>query len=206
MILYGESNWDSPFVFTAYVTLMEKHLPFTVKALDLHAREHHDAEFRERSMTGKVPTLEHDGFYLSESLAIVEYLEEALPEAPHVLPRGVKERARARQIMGWLRSEVLVPLRKERPTSTIFLDERANASLSNEGRAAAERLFAMATRLLEGRTTLFGSWSIADAELSLMLQRLLMNGDEVPPSLAAHANATWARPSIAAFRSRTPGA
>jgi glutathione S-transferase len=45
-------------------------------------------------------------------------------------------------------------------------------------------------------STITESFSIADADLSMMLQRLLANGDPMPNPLAAYATAIWQRPSI----------
>jgi maleylacetoacetate isomerase len=46
---------------------------------------------------GLIPALEDDGLVLSNSLAIIEYLEEKHPEPP-LLPGGMADRARIRQI------------------------------------------------------------------------------------------------------------
>lgn len=46
---------------------------------------------------GLVPTLEHDGRILTQSLAIIEYLDEIHPEPP-LLPESPAERARIRKI------------------------------------------------------------------------------------------------------------
>jgi len=43
---------------------------------------------------------------------------------------------------------------------------------------------------------LFGSWSIADVDLALMLNRLALNGDAVPEKLAEYARRQWQRPSV----------
>jgi hypothetical protein len=44
--------------------------------------------------------------------------------------------------------------------------------------------------------TLFEAWSIADVDLSLMLNRLVCNGDEVPAMLADYASRQWERPAV----------
>ena len=44
-----------------------------------------------------IPTLEHDGHTIGQSLAIVEYLDEVKPEPP-LLPKDAAGRARVRQI------------------------------------------------------------------------------------------------------------
>ncbi len=46
--------------------------------------------------SGNLPAMIHDGFMLSDSEAIAEYLEEAFPHVP-MLPQSVKQRAKARE-------------------------------------------------------------------------------------------------------------
>ena len=46
--------------------------------------------------SGNLPAMIHDGFMLSDSEAIAEYLEEAFPDIP-MLPESVKLRAKARE-------------------------------------------------------------------------------------------------------------
>ncbi|MBI4951316.1 MAG: glutathione transferase [Myxococcales bacterium] len=202
VILYGETLWESPYVLTVYVALREKGLAFETRTLDLGSGDQRAPEFRDHSLTGKVPTLVHDGFWLSESLAIVEYLEEvfAPPHHPPVLPRDLKERARARQVMSFLRSD-FAQLRRERPTTSIFFDQQqANHPLSHQAQAEADKLFRVAHALVpEGATHMGSAWCVADVDLALMLMRLVENDDPVPASLAAYARAQWARPSVHAF-------
>lgn len=44
----------------------------------------------------EVPTLEHDGMVIGQSVAIIEYLEEQFPN-PALLPKGSQKRAKIRQ-------------------------------------------------------------------------------------------------------------
>jgi glutathione S-transferase len=113
-------------------------------------------------------------------------------------PVDAKQRARARQVQAWIRSD-LMPIRTERTTQVIFYQQIAPA-LSVEGKQAAEKLFFFADQLLsQGAKNLFGEWSIADVDLSLMLQRLICNGDSMPQWLVDYANYQWLRPSIQAW-------
>jgi glutathione S-transferase len=201
--LFGERKLDSPFVFTAFVALKEKRVPFTFRALDLGRGEQREPDFVARSLTSRVPTLSAGTFSLSESVAIVEYLDERLPAPAHppLLPEAREERARARQVLGWLRSD-LAALRNERPTSSIFFGH-VSTPLSEPARTDAEKLVSVATRLLGGRAQLFGAWCIADVDLALALMRLVANGDVVPAPLREYAEATWRRPSVAAWVAQT---
>ncbi len=196
--VYLDAFWISPYAFTAFVALTEKGLPFETVSVALQDKAQHEAGFRDRSLTGRVPSLEDGDFWLAESQAIVEYLDEAYPETPRLLPRDVKDRARARQVLAWIRSD-LDALRAERSTNTMFY-ERATTALTPAGRAAADKLLRVAGLLLPaGATSLFGAWTIADSDLAFMIHRLLLNGEEVPAPVRAFAEAQWARPSVRAF-------
>ena len=196
-LLYVDSKYASPYAMSAFVTLHEKGVPFELLTIDLEARENHAPAFTATSLTNRVPTLVHDEFALSESSAISEYLEDLYPPPgyPSLYPADLRSRARARQIQAWLRSD-LAQIRNERPTSVIFY-KRTNKELSEDARAAADKLFRIASALLpDARPNLFGDWSIADVDLAVMLNRLAMNGDEVPTRLAAYSAAQWQRPSV----------
>src|SRR5919108_2977400 len=142
LTLSVDSFWISPYAFSCYVTLKEKKLPFDVRTISLPDKDHHRPDYQRRSMTGRVPMLEHGDFTLSESSAIVEYLDEAFPGTPRALPSSTHERARARQIMAWIRSD-LMPIREERATHTFFYKHPVEP-LSPAGQAAAEKLIAAA--------------------------------------------------------------
>lgn len=203
LTLSAEPLWDSPYVFSSFVALSEKGLPFDVKLVDLARGEQHDPGYARRSLTARVPSLEHDGFSLAESSAIAEYLEEAFPPPrfPALFPAGPRERARARQIMAWLRSD-LGALREERPTTTMFF-ERARDPLGARAQADADKLVRVAGALLPAAGgALFGAWCLADAELAFMLHRLVLNGDPLPDDVRAWAAQQWQRPSVQAFVTR----
>lgn len=69
--------------------------------------------------------------------------------------------------------------------------------LSEGGRVAAEKLLQAAGALLaHGGPHLFAEWSIADVDLALMLNRLIMAGDAVPPPLTEYARRQWQHPAI----------
>jgi glutathione S-transferase len=195
LTLWVDAFWISPYAFSAFVTLEEKGLPFEVQEIAMHRAEFRAPEYVRRSVTARVPTLRHGDFHLSESSAIDEYLEEAFPDRPRLFPREVQQRARARQIMAWVRSD-LMPLRDERSTETIFYG-LPTEPLSEKGRSAAAKLLTAAEAFLPaGSTSLFGRFSIADADLALMLQRLGKNGHPLPDRLQRFVDGVWSRPSV----------
>jgi glutathione S-transferase len=194
MLLYVDSNIASPYALVAYVSLLEKGLIFDVKPLEIFANAQKESSFAATSITRRVPTLIHDHFALSESSAICEYIDESF-DGTQLYPVGLRDRARARQVQAWLRSD-LIPIREERPTFVVFSGAK-RPPLSPQAIEAAQKLFAAALQLLEGRTEyLFGEWSIADVDLAMMLQRLVAHGDSVPRRLVDYANHQWHRPSV----------
>jgi glutathione S-transferase len=198
--LFVDALYTSPYALSAFVALKEKGLPFELQPINLQKKENYLAPYMQRSLTARVPTLVHDGFELSESSAISEYLDEIFsPGAyPALYPHHPQDRARARQIQAWLRSD-LVSLREERPTHTIFI-KPTQIPLSPAGRASAEKLITTASRLIKNPTSyLFDRWCIADTDLALMIQRLVKNGDTVPDMLASYARFQWQKPSVKAW-------
>ncbi|WP_174874574.1 glutathione transferase [Vogesella oryzae] len=196
--LYVDSQYLSPYAMSAFVTLTEKRLPFELQTVDLDSGANLLPDYAALCGLQRVPLLLDGDFRLAESSAISEYLEDCHP-APAVYPAAPQPRALARQLQAWLRSD-LMPLREQRSTEVVFL-RPSPIPLDSRGRRAAEKLAAVAGELLaHGGDNLFGDWCIADADLALMLQRLLQNGDPLPPQLADYARRQWLRPSLQAWR------
>ena len=202
LTLHSDRFWTSPFVFSCYVALGELGLPFQVRDVSLGDKEQQRPEYLARSLTGKVPVLEHGEYWLSESMAILEYLAEAFPfpRYPRLLPADLQKRGRCRQVMMFLRSD-LHALREDRPTTTMFYDgEKPSAPLTAAGQAAADKLLRLAEAVIPaGRTSMFEDWCIADSDLAFMLGRLALNGHPLPAKLRAFFDAQWARPSVQSF-------
>jgi glutathione S-transferase len=204
MILYGNRSWTSPYVLTAFVALREKGLDFEVRDVALEAGAHRELEYTKTSLTSRVPALVDGDFTLSESSAIIEYLEDAYPAPKHrrVLPDEVRARARARQVMAWIRSD-LMPIREERSSEYVFYPHDALAPfapLSADGRKAAVKLIGVAEVLVPADGgPLFGSWCIADVDLAMMLQRLAKTGHEMPRRIREYADARWQHPAVQEF-------
>jgi glutathione S-transferase len=192
--LYADAQFASPYAMSVFVALQEKRLPFDLSTVDLGSDANHEASYATKSLTQRVPMLVHGDFALSESSAITEYLDDAFPET-RVYPQDRQLRARARQVQAWLRSDLL-PIRQERSTEVVFYG-RSAAPLTPTAEAAVRKLYCAAEALLAGNTpNLFGEWCIADTDLALMLNRLILNGDPVPAKLMDYAVRQWNRPSV----------
>jgi glutathione S-transferase len=192
--LYVDSRYASPYAMSVFVALTEKQLAFDLIPVNLDNKDHHLSTYSNASLTKRVPTLVHDDFALSESSAIDEYIDEVF-QGTKLYPVDARHRARARQVQAWLRSD-LMPIRTERSTQVIFC-KPVEIPLSIAAQEAAKQLCFFVEQLLPANASnLFGEWSIADVDLSLMLQRLICNGDPVPQRLIDYANYQWQRPSI----------
>ncbi len=205
LTLYADSSWQSPWVFHVMVALDELKLKYKLEPLTMPIPPAVKTELASHALLGKVPCLVHGDVWLTESLAISEYLAEAFapPAHPRIIPAELVERARARQVMSWLRTS-LSALRDERPTSSVF-QRPILKPLGDKARRDAAELVRVTEQLLpEGATSLFGAWTIADADLSLALMRLIACSDPVPQRILDYALAQWGRTSIRKYLAYIP--
>ena len=80
------------------IALALKGLDYAYKPIHLVKKEQNTPEYLETSGTGLVPLLVlDDGTKLHQSMAIIEYLDETIPEPP-LLPRDALGRARVRAL------------------------------------------------------------------------------------------------------------
>ena len=207
LTLYADQSWESPWAFHAMVALEELRVPYKLDPIQRPIAKDIGDRLRKRALLAKVPCLVHGELWLTESSAISEYLADAFPPPAHprLLPADLQQRARARQVMSWLRT-ALFGLRQDRPTSSVF-GTPASAPLSENGRRDADEVLRITDQLLVGtRATLFDEWCVADADLALVLMRLVANQDPVPERVRAYAEAQWQRPSIRAVLAHIPAA
>mgnify|MGYP006265999399 CR=1 FL=1 len=91
------SYWRSGTSYRVRIALALKGIDADIVPVNLLEGEHTDEAHLARNPQGLVPTLElPDGTLISQSPAIIEYLEEIRPDPP-LLPANAAERARARQ-------------------------------------------------------------------------------------------------------------
>lgn len=144
-------------------------------------------EFRQLNPDGLIPVLDDDGNTLTQSLAIIEYLEETHPEPP-LLPRGAVDRAYVRSVALAVACEIH-PLNNLRVLRYLVrklgvTEEQKNTWYRHwveEGLAAIEaRLLAQGRT---GRFTLGDTVSLADVVLVPQIfnaQRFDCRLDHVP--------------------------
>lgn len=94
------SYWRSSAAYRVRIALALKGL--TCEIVPVHlvrgGGEQRQADYLALNPEGRVPLLVHDGRPISQSLAIIEYLEEAFPDTPALLPAEPAARARVRSL------------------------------------------------------------------------------------------------------------
>lgn len=208
LTLYAESSWMSPWVFHVMVALEEKQLPYRTEVVPLPLPASTRATLQARALIAKLPVLVHGELWFSESLAISEYLAETFPAPgyPRLFPASFPERARARQLMMFLRTSGFA-LREARPTSSVF-GRPLTTPLPERAREEAAELERIALALLpegpKGNAALFGDWCIADCDLALALMRLVANQDPLDRRVVDYALAQFDRKSVRKFIAHLP--
>jgi maleylacetoacetate isomerase len=87
--------WRSTAAWRVRLALAAKGIAYESLAVNLVKGEQRAPGHLALNLQGLVPVLEHDGVVLTQSLAIIEYLDEIFPEPP-LLPADPPSRARVR--------------------------------------------------------------------------------------------------------------
>ncbi|KYF87901.1 hypothetical protein BE20_24520 [Sorangium cellulosum] len=95
MIVYGTPG--STYTWSAEIALVEKKIPYELVEVAFGA--HLLPPHRERHPFAKVPVLDHDGFRVYETQAILRYLDQVVPSPP-LQPSDPRDAARMNQAIG----------------------------------------------------------------------------------------------------------
>jgi glutathione S-transferase len=88
----------SPFVNAVRLTLHEKGVDYVFAEMPFGVQAHKSPEHLARNPFGRIPVLEHDGFLLYETQAIMRYVDRAFA-GPSLQPSDVRALARMDQIL-----------------------------------------------------------------------------------------------------------
>ena len=135
-----------------------------------------DPEFLRRNPAGMVPVLKIDDLTLSESSAIVEYIEEQHPD-PALMPKDAATRAEVRRVVGWFgdkfNSEVTSKLLYERVNKKLMGAGHPDARNVKAGAKAIKFHLGYLEWLLEERRWLAGNMmTLADFSGAAQLSSL----------------------------------
>jgi glutathione S-transferase len=107
MKLY-QSVGPNPRVVTMFIA--EKDVTVERVYLDIQAGENRQGDYLAKNPSGGTPCLElDDGSFLSESVAICEFLEEKHPSPP-LVGLSAEDRAQTRSALRWVDQQIVVPM------------------------------------------------------------------------------------------------
>ncbi len=195
----------SPFARAVCVTLEEKAAAYDIVPVapgTMKQKPHLN-----RHPFGRVPVLEHDGFMLYETQAILRYVDRVLP-SPRLTPDDPKAAARMDQLMNvsdwYLFQGVANVIAFQRIVGPRIMGLTPNEAVIAEAMPRAHTVITELSRLLGTQDFLAGSAvSLADLHIAPQLDFLAMTPEW--PALTAQADniVAWlgrmtARPSLAA--------
>jgi glutathione S-transferase len=157
----------SPFGRAVLATLEEKRAPYRLSALGPGANR--SPEHLARHPFGRVPVLEHDGFVLYETQAILRYLDRALPGVA-LTPTDPKAAALMDQVMNvcdwYLFQGVNNVIGFQRIVAPRLLGQSPDEAAIAAAMPRAHTVFHELARVLGEKPYLVGSLSLADMHVA----------------------------------------
>ena len=139
----------SNYVNIVRAALLEKELPFEFVA----TRSSQDAAFRELSPLGKIPVLDTGEGSLTETVAILDYLDDVFPEMP-LRPEAAFARARARQTINII--QLYVEAQARQLFAGVFMGGTNLPTTEASVRVMLDRATAALSQLLSPAPFFFG--------------------------------------------------
>ena len=97
--------WQAAAPYRVRIGLQLKGLAYDYVPVNLAAGQHGEPEYRAVNPQGLTPALQADGQVLTQSLAILEWLDEAHPD-PAILPKAPLDRAIVRAMAGVIACDI----------------------------------------------------------------------------------------------------
>lgn len=147
LVLHG--YWRSSAAYRVRIGLNLKSLAYQQATVDLRTGTQRSADYRELAAIGLVPTLEAEGFRITQSLAILEWLDERHPGTP-LLPEQADARALVRAMAQIIACDIH-PINNLRVLSALRSDFAASDATVQEwvGRWIGEGFTALETMVSE---------------------------------------------------------
>lgn len=193
MILYGHPA--STCTRKVLTTLAEKNATYELSLVDFAKNEHKAPPHLARQPFGQIPALDHNGFHLYESRAIIRYLDEVLP-GTSLTPSDAQGRATMEQWIS-IESANFTPGAMKIIYQVVFARWRGQEpNMDNvvEGRAMANRALAVLDRRLAEVPYLAGEqFTLADLCYMPYLEYLEVGGEGAVVGGHPHAAAWWSK-------------
>ena len=103
MKMYG--YFRSSAAFRLRIAMNFKGLSYDYNLVNLQSGDHLSDDFKRINPQGRVPAIDIEGNILTQSLAIIEYLDEVYP-APPLLPSDPLGKAKVRGIAGLIACDI----------------------------------------------------------------------------------------------------
>lgn len=163
LVLHGFSS--SNYYNVAKLALLEKGLPFEEALVYSGAGESYRPDFLEHSPLGKVPCLQTDQGFISESRCIVEYLERTYPEQP-LYPTSAFEVAKLLELTQVI--DLYLELTARRVLTNYFTRKPAAENIASEVKAVLTKGAKAVTQLASFEQFILGDrFTAADIAATL---------------------------------------
>ena len=139
----------SPYAWKVWLALEHKGIPYEGKRLTFDPDQTKTPDFLKVNPRGRVPAIVDDGFALSESNAVAEYLEDRYPEKP-LLPKDAKARGEARRLIAEADGDLEKALNPFSEATLYTKPEARDAKLIAEKRAQLDSELARWSDALSG--------------------------------------------------------
>lgn len=169
----------SPFLRTVEIVLKEKDVPYQLHTMA--PGEQRSEEHLKRHPFGRIPTIEHDGFSIYETQAIIRYLDQIFTH-PKLTPDAPIEQARMNQAIGIIEwyffPKAAAPIGFNRVIGPALLGITPNEAAIAEALPMAEKSIAAFENLLGDKLYLTGDHvSLADMMLGAQLDIFTYSGE-----------------------------
>lgn len=139
----------------AKYSMLEKGIAFE----EVSAMPSQEKDYTSKSPMGKVPCIETDKGFLSETTAILDYFE-ALKPSPALIPADAYAAAKVRELVKVL--ELYIELPARRHYAEIFFGEKRNETAVTEVKPVVEKGLAALRQLATFKPFMAGDFSYAD--------------------------------------------
>lgn len=150
----------------------ELDIPLECVELDFRTGDFRKPEYLAKNPNGKVPTLEHDGFVVWESAAILRYLAAQRPERG-LTPSTPAEQARIDQWLFWFVAhleQALDHILHERLIKPMMGQPGNDPTILGAAQAGIERFMPILDRQLAGNEYIAGKLSVVDFAAAPILE------------------------------------